>query len=81
MVVDVDVPPSVVNIVHRGDAALIRLPGSNADRTGRVLTIAPLPGEAGAHALEVEFENPSGALFAGQPARVQFSSGSLRQSQ
>jgi multidrug efflux system membrane fusion protein len=78
MVVDVDVPPTVVNVVHRGDTALIRLPGSNADRTGRVLTIAPLPGEGGAHALEVEFENPSAALFAGQSARVHFTGGPLR---
>jgi multidrug resistance efflux pump len=72
MVVDVDVPPSVVNVLHRGDAALVRLPGSSADRSGRVVTIAPLPGEAGAHAVEVEFQNPSAALFAGQPARVRF---------
>jgi multidrug efflux system membrane fusion protein len=78
MVVDVDVPPSVVNVLRRGDAALVRLPGSNADRPGHVLTIAPLPGEAGAHALEVEFENPSAALFAGQSARVRFGGGSAR---
>lgn len=78
MVVDVDVPPSVVNVLHRGDAALVRLPGSNRDRPGHVLTIAPLPGEAGAHALEVEFENPSAALFAGQSARVRFGGASGR---
>lgn len=80
MVVDVDVPPSVVNVLHRGDAALVRLPGSTNDRAGRVLTIAPLPGEAGAHALEVEFDNSSAALFAGQSARVRFGGGSARAS-
>jgi multidrug resistance efflux pump len=75
MVVDVDVPPSIVNTLHRGDAAVIRLVGPTDDRRGRILTIAPLPGAAGAHTLEVEFGNPSRTLLAGQTARVRFAVG------
>ena len=75
MVVDVDVPPSIVNTVHRGDAAVIRVLGSTDEHRGRILTIAPLPGAAGAHTLEVEFGNPSRTLLAGQTARVRFAAG------
>ena len=75
MVVDVDVPPSIVNTLHRGDAAVIRVLGSTDEHRGRILTIAPLPGAAGAHTLEVEFGNPSRTLLAGQTARVRFAAG------
>ena len=75
MVVDVDVPPSIVNTLHRGDAAVIRVLGSTDEHHGRILTIAPLPGAAGAHTLEVEFGNPSRTLLAGQTARVRFAAG------
>jgi multidrug resistance efflux pump len=76
MVVDVDVPPGRANGIQRGDAATVTIPGRSEPRSGRVVTIAPLPGEAGAHALEVEFDNPDAALFAGQSARVLFGAGS-----
>jgi multidrug resistance efflux pump len=73
MVVDVDVPPTVVNALQRGDAANIQLPNARTQITGRVRTIAPLPGAGGAHALEVVFANPSGTLLAGQTASITFS--------
>jgi multidrug resistance efflux pump len=76
MIVDVDVPPAVANHVSRGDQATVNLPGLRLQRAGRVVTIAPLPGEGGAHAVEIEFENPTGALFAGQSARVLIAAGS-----
>jgi multidrug resistance efflux pump len=72
MLVDVDVPPSAVNALARGDAALIRVGASTASYKGRVKTIAPLPGDAGAHTVEVEFENPTAMLLAGRNARVRF---------
>jgi multidrug resistance efflux pump len=75
MIVDVDVPPSIVNGLKRGDAAIVRVGGSARDYAGRVRTIAPLPGDAGAHTLEVEFDNPTAALLAGQTARVRLSPG------
>jgi multidrug efflux pump subunit AcrA (membrane-fusion protein) len=70
MIVDVDVPPSIVNGLARGDAALVRVSGSVKEYEGRIKTIAPLPGDAGAHTVEVEFDNPTDALLAGQTARV-----------
>jgi len=51
----------------------VRLGGSDAPIHGRIRTIAPLPGDGGAHALEVEFPNPSGTLLAGRSAAVRFS--------
>jgi hypothetical protein len=64
------VPPAIVNGLKRGDAAAVRVPGTPKDYAGRIRTIAPLPGDAGAHTVEVEFDNPTAALLAGQAARV-----------
>src|SRR2546426_2175328 len=74
MIVDVDVPPSIVNGLVRGDAASARVGRSTKEYAGRIKTIAPLPGDAGAHTIEVEFDNPSAALLAGQTGRVRFTS-------
>ena len=70
MMVDVDVPPSIVNGLARGDAAIVRVGSIARDYRGRIRTIAPLPGDAGAHTLEIEFDNPDAELLAGQTARV-----------
>jgi len=72
MIVDVDVPPAIVNELKRGDDAIVRVTGSAADITGSLRTIAPLPGDGGAHTVEVEFPNPSQALMSGQMATVRF---------
>jgi membrane fusion protein (multidrug efflux system) len=73
MVVDVDVPPAIVNRLKRGTPATIRVAAASGSITGRIRTIAPLPGDGGAHALEVEFANPAGTLLAGRSATVRFS--------
>ncbi|TMC68103.1 MAG: HlyD family efflux transporter periplasmic adaptor subunit, partial [Chloroflexi bacterium] len=70
MIVDVDVPPSLVNRLARGDAAVVRIGASPTEYRGRIRTIAPLPGDAGAHTLEVEFDNPVAELLTGQTASV-----------
>jgi multidrug resistance efflux pump len=70
MIVDVDVPPSLVNGLARGDAASVRVGASPKEYAGRIKTIAPLPGDAGAHLVEIEFDNPTAALLAGQTAHV-----------
>jgi len=70
MIVDVDVPPSIVNGLARGDAATVRVGGSTVEYAGRIKTIAPLPGDGGAHSVEIEFDNPAAALLSGQNARV-----------
>ena len=72
MMVDVDVPPTIVNELRRGDEAIIRVAGSTDDKSGRIRTIAPLPGEGGAHTIEIEFPNPAQALMSGQGATVRF---------
>jgi multidrug resistance efflux pump len=73
MIVDVDVPPAIVNALVRGEAAVVRVGGSSTEYLARIRTIAPLPGDAGGHALEVEFENPTSALLAHRTARVRLS--------
>ena len=73
MIVDVEVPPTVVNKIARGDRVVVRMSESGQGFSGRVRTIAPLPGTGGAHPVEVEFANPAAALLAGRAADVQFS--------
>ena len=73
MIVDVDVPPSIVNTLARGDAAIVRVGAAAKEYTGRIRTIAPLPSDGGAHTLEIEFDNPAAALLAGQTAHVRLS--------
>jgi multidrug resistance efflux pump len=72
MIVDIDVPSSVVNAVRRGGEVDIYLDAGERPIRGRIRTVAPLPGDAGAHGLEAEFANLSGALLAGQSASVRF---------
>ena len=72
MLVDVDVPPAIVNGLGRGDAAVVRVGAASKEYAGRIRTIAPLPGRGGGHAVEIEFENRSAALLAGQTAQVRF---------
>jgi multidrug resistance efflux pump len=70
MIVDVDVPPAIVNGLARGDIAVVRVGASTREYNGRIKTIAPLPSDGGAHTLEIEFDNPTAALLAGQTAHV-----------
>jgi hemolysin D len=70
MLVEVDVPPAIVNGLSRGDVVLVRVGASATEYDGRIRTISPLPGEAGAHSVEVEFANSTSALLSGQTAYV-----------
>jgi len=72
MIVDVDVPPAVVNELRRGDAATVAVTGAVDDFQGNVRTIAPLPGDGGAHNVQIEFANPAKTLMSGQVASVRF---------
>ena len=73
MIVDVKVPSTVVNTIARGDPVVVRLPEAGQEYSGRIRTIAPLPGRGGDHPVEVEFANPSSTLLAGRAADVRFS--------
>jgi multidrug resistance efflux pump len=70
MVVDVEVPGSAVPALKRGDPVSVHLLRPEQHFAGRIAAIAPLPGRAGTHSMQVEFDNVSGALLAGRPARV-----------
>lgn len=70
MIVDVDIPPAIINRLARGDAAIVRVGASATEYRGRIRTIAPLPGDAGSHTLEIEFANPVAELLSGQTASV-----------
>jgi multidrug efflux pump subunit AcrA (membrane-fusion protein) len=72
MVVDVAVPPDIVTALRRRQETRVRLSGVADEYEGHVLTISPLAGDNGTHAVEVELSNPSGALLAGRTARVRF---------
>lgn len=73
MIVDVEVPSTVVNTVTRGQPVAVRVPESGQEYSGRIRTIAPLPAKSGGHPIEVEFANPSSTLLAGRAADVLFS--------
>jgi multidrug resistance efflux pump len=73
MIVDVDVPSALVDKITRGNPVVIRISESGQEYAGRVRAIAPLPGKAGAHPVEVEFANPNATVLAGRAADVRFS--------
>ena len=73
MIVDVEVPSTVINKIARGDRVGVRIPESGQEYSGRIRAIGPLPGATGGHPVEVEFANPTAALLAGRSAEVQFS--------
>jgi multidrug resistance efflux pump len=72
LLVQVDVPTTVVNTIRKGQAVSLQLPMEHTLGIGHVRTIAPVPGSLGAHAVDVEFDNPEGMLLVGQTARARF---------
>ena len=73
LVAEVPVAASMVDILHVGQPALIRLPSTPPRKVeGTVRIINPLPAANMTHTVEVEFKNPSLLLLAGQPAEVTF---------
>lgn len=73
MMAEVQVAPSLVNALHPGSAARVRLPGMPPiDTAGTIATVNPMPGRNGNHVVSVKFDNPRGRLLAGQAAEVRF---------
>lgn len=71
MVVSVDVPPSVVKALKRGDATEVRLDRAESERCeGRIVTVSQIPGSGGAHTIAVEFPNRARLPLTGRTARV-----------
>jgi hypothetical protein len=73
MIAEVPVAAGMVSQLRVGQPALIKLPSQPPRQVeGRIRVISPLPSANMTHAVEVEFDNPSLLLLAGQPAQVDF---------
>jgi multidrug resistance efflux pump len=73
MIAEVPVAAEMVSQLHVGQPTLIKLPSQPPLQVeGRIHVISPLPSANMTHVVEVEVENPSLLLLAGQPAQVVF---------
>jgi multidrug resistance efflux pump len=73
MVADVPVAASMISKLEVGEAVSIRLPSTPPTEVqGKINVINPLPSANMTHNVEVEFENPTMLLLAGQPSEVRF---------
>jgi multidrug resistance efflux pump len=73
MIVDVPVAGKIISELKVGQPARVALPSSPPRQVeGWIRVINPLPSANMTHAVEVEFENPTLLLLAGQPAEVRF---------
>jgi len=71
--VNVPVSAGMIASLHRFQQAQIVLPTMPPQRVlGTIRAISPIPDANMTHNVEVEFENPTGELLAGQPAEVRF---------
>jgi multidrug resistance efflux pump len=74
LIVQVDVNSDLVNALAKGQPARVHLPPVGSSRLGHVRSIAPLPNAAGAHVIEIEFDNADRTLLVGQAAQIRFRS-------
>ena len=73
LVAEVPVAAPIIRKLKVGQPARVRLSSSpTRDVDGKVLVINPLPSANMTHVVEVEFDNPTLILLAGQPAEVRF---------
>jgi len=71
MIVDVPVSGTMLSDLKVGQTARVELPSSRKVK-GQIHVINPLPSENMMHTVEVQFQNPTLLLLAGQPAEVRF---------
>ena len=73
MIAEVPVAAEMIAGLRTGQSALVNLP-SNPPRQveGKIHVINPLPEANMTHTVEVQFDNPTLLLLAGQPAEVRF---------
>jgi hypothetical protein len=63
----------MISQLRTGQPALVELPSQPAHPVlGKIRVINPLPSANMTHTVEVEFDNPTLQLLAGQPADVRF---------
>jgi multidrug resistance efflux pump len=71
--VNVPIAASMIASLHKSQQARITLPTMPPQHVlGTVRAISPIPNSNMTHNVEVEFDNPTGELLAGQPAEVRF---------
>jgi multidrug resistance efflux pump len=73
MIAEVPVEAQMVSELRVGQPAQVRLAlVPSRELEGKIRTISPLPSQNMTHSVEVEFDNPTLLLVAGQPAEVRF---------
>jgi len=73
MIADVPVAATMISQLKSGEPVQVRLPSNPPTQVqGTIRTINPLPSPNMTHSVEVEFDNPTLLLLAGQPAEVRF---------
>jgi multidrug resistance efflux pump len=73
MLAEVPVAAQMISELIVGQSAQVRLPSLPSHQVeGRIRAINPLPSQNMTHLVEVEFDNPTLLLVAGQPAEVRF---------
>ncbi|MGB7845221.1 MAG: efflux RND transporter periplasmic adaptor subunit [Candidatus Acidiferrum sp.] len=73
MIAEVPVAAQVISQLRAGQSAQVGLPSVPPRKVeGRIRAINPLPSQNMTHIVEVEFDNPTLLLMAGQPAEVRF---------
>lgn len=73
MVAEVPVAANMISQLQVGQPAMVQLPSSPPQQVeGAIRIISPLPSPNMTHLIEVEFENPTRMLLAGQPTEVRF---------
>lgn len=72
LIVEVPVSARLINSLKIDQSVNIKLPTSDQTVVGKIITINPLPAANLNHTVEVEFDNSSKALLAGQGAEAKF---------
>jgi HlyD family secretion protein len=73
MIAEIHVAAQMISELRVGQPAQVSLPSLPAREVeGRIRAINPLPAQNMTHLVEVEFDNPTLLLVAGQPAEVRF---------
>jgi hemolysin D len=73
MVADVPVAATMISKLEVGESVSVKLPSTPPTTIqGTIHTINPLPSPNMTHNVEVQFDNPTMLLLAGQPAEVRF---------
>ena len=73
MIADVPVAAQMISGLRVGQSARVTIPSAPSQPVqARIRTINPLPSQNMTHIVEVEFDNPTLLLVAGQPAEIRF---------